>query len=484
MKPKEYWEKLVSENREACFLANCIDKKIFFLNGTLEKMFNHETEILGKSYLQVLTEKNYAPMNQDSMDWNMEDDIQVDIYHKETKDIYRCSLSIFPNSSIICCFMIPLSHNGEVRDSFEDALTRCISVLNKEDEEKNTALLEILGRYYDCDKTYLYQIDQANQKIPCICHWTKDETVTHSSELSDKMNPEKLFEWYKSRNEIGIIDASKDHSPSSSAAIGGEILENFLLENLVSSIIEDSHHQVLGMLSMGNRRNVQADFRLLLAVTKFMEQSIMKIERQFSSEQQNDRDILTGFYNRTAYASQIDQLREDPPNTLGVLLANVNGLKKVNTEFGYAQGDHYIKQAAETIKKYFSNTFYRVAGDEFVAFFPDVDRDSFEEEISILQRELKEKYNHHFAVGHAWGEGRYDCSQLIGEADTVMYINKQEYYHSSHVAHDDITDNTLSDLLSYLEDKEFMIYLQPQVRLKDGSLYAAEALIRRFDKKK
>ncbi len=481
MKSKEYWEKLVSRNKDSCFLADTSDKTIFYVNGTLEKKFGAKKDILGKVYYQVLAERHFVIINNASSGWDMTEDTQVEVYNKRTNENFVCTLSVFPESTVICCFIIPISQNGEVRDSFEEALDRCIAVLNKED--RNLALLEILGRYYDCDKTYLYQIDKVNNKIPCMYHWMKDETVTYASDLSEKMPIDKLFAWYDTRNEVGILDVAREHSNYSPQSLGGEVLDRFRLDNLVCSIVEDSNHAVLGKVSMGNRRNLKADFRLLQTVTMFMEKELTQVETQICLEQLNDKDILTGFYNRSAYANKIDQLRENPPKALGVFLANVNGLKKVNTEFGYAKGDSYIKQASVIMKKYFDATFYRVAGDEFVAFFPEVDKAEFEAKIQILQKELKEKHNHHFAIGHAWREGRYDSGQLISEADTVMYINKQEYYHSSKVAHYDISDSTLSDLLSYLENEEFMIYLQPQVRLDDESLHGAEALIRRFDKK-
>ncbi|MFI3209068.1 MAG: GGDEF domain-containing phosphodiesterase, partial [Eubacteriales bacterium] len=151
--------------------------------------------------------------------------------------------------------------------------------------------------------------------------------------------------------------------------------------------------------------------------------------------------------------------------------------------YGYASGDSRIKQSAEILKKYFQIDFYRISGDEFVGFYDNIDEHDFEKYVWTLCKKMREEKNDFFAVGHAWNSGNFDVLQLIQEADTMMYINKQEYYHAAGRQKEEINDAVLSELLSYLANDEFVVYLQPQMYLKDNTLYGAEALIRRYDKK-
>ncbi len=195
------------------------------------------------------------------------------------------------------------------------------------------------------------------------------------------------------------------------------------------------------------------------------------------------QDSLTGLYNRVGFTSVIGDTMKSPPETMGILSININGLKQINENAGISMGDNHIKSCADRLQQHFNYRFFRMSGDELLGIASDVEQEVFEEEVNQLHEAMHTGDNYDFSLGHAWGKGNYDLWKLMQEADTVMYINKQEYYASSNRKFDQVDDGILADLLSYLADDEFIVYLQPQVHLKDGSLYGAEALIRRFDKK-
>lgn len=194
------------------------------------------------------------------------------------------------------------------------------------------------------------------------------------------------------------------------------------------------------------------------------------------------RDALTGCYNRAGYSTEMDVIMNPRPTSLGVISVNINGLKHINENLGITAGDKHILGAAVRLKEHFGYEFFRMSGDEFVGIAPNVENAAFETQVDTLHTAMRQDENHDFSMGHAWGNKNFDLWKLMQEADTLMYINKQEYYASTKREFNQVDDGLLSDLLSYLADGEFMIYLQPQVKLKDGSLHGAEALIRRFDK--
>ncbi|MFI3254200.1 MAG: EAL domain-containing protein [Eubacteriales bacterium] len=483
MKTEEHWEQLLQNQKFACFLADMEKREIFYVNDELEKITGSKEGVIGKTYMVALAEQNFSVISNTPLHWDFQQPMFTEVYNKSLNLGYITTFSVIPKADVIFCSLKPINGN-EVSDfTFENTLSKCIATLTNDETTRNLELLKILGEFYNADKAYLYLVDRSTMKIPCAFNWTKNESITVTPDLSEKMDAKKLLAWFESGNEAGIIDTAREHNSFSMDSVEAEVLNAFHLENIVASVVEDTNSEALGMVIVSNRKNKKADFRLLQAVTRFMEKEIAQTEFSSSIEELNDKDILTGFYNRSFYASKVDEFQENPPKTLGVFLANVNGLRKINAEYGYAKGDGFIKKASEIIKAFFETDIFRIAGDEFVAFFPEVEKEAFESQILSLREKLKEEDSNIFALGHAWGAGRFDCGQLIREADTMMYINKQEYYHSSNRRFDEISDSTLSDLLSFLDDGEFMIYLQPQVILKDASLYGAEALIRRFDKK-
>ncbi|MFI3254827.1 MAG: bifunctional diguanylate cyclase/phosphodiesterase [Eubacteriales bacterium] len=476
---------ILEQHQLPCFLADVETGKIFYVNGNLAKMFGGKENLLGKVYYEAITDDHATIDERSPHNWDVTDFYEIEIFNSTVGHGFRINLTIVKElePAIIFCSLTPVGAKKREEFSFEQTITQCIAALNGDIDQKTNDLLEILGKYYEAEKAYLYILDSEKEEISCKNSWKANSEISVTTALSERIDVKIVVEWLATRNEVNIVDIAKGHLDVNETSLSGKVLKAFDIDDVVVSVVEDKNHQPLGMIAITNRKRKSADLRLLQSVSHFMERDITQSEEKLPIELMNDRDILTGFYNRTTYARQVEEIQSSPPKTLGVFLANVNGLRKINAEYGYAKGDSFIKKAAEIIKAFFETDIFRIAGDEFVAFFPEVEKEAFESQILSLREKLKEEDSNIFALGHAWGAGRFDCGQLIREADTMMYINKQEYYHSSNRRFDEISDSTLSDLLSFLDDGEFMIYLQPQVRLKDASLYGAEALIRRFDKK-
>ncbi|MFI3249619.1 MAG: bifunctional diguanylate cyclase/phosphodiesterase [Eubacteriales bacterium] len=481
----ERWNVILQQHKYPCFLADADTTEIFYVNEALATLMGGSENLIGKVYYHAIVNDLATITGDGAPDWSELTYHEQEIYNQSLGRAFRVTLTVLKEleKPLIFCSLTPSENDDRNDFSFEQTMTRCIAALQLDAEQKTQELLGILGNFYEADKTYLYLFDSAKNEIICKNSWVAREDLEVTTHLSQKIDIEVVMSWLDSRNEVGIVDTSKEFIDVSEGSLGGQVLNAFAIDNVVLAVVEDHNHHPLGMITIANRRNRSADFRLLQSIAHFMERDITQNEEKISIDTLNEKDILTGFLNRSAYAKHVEEINSNPPKSLGVFFANVNGLKKINADYGYAKGDGFIKRASEVMNEHFNTTIYRISGDEFVAFFPDIEKDEFESLTLALREKQREGEENLFALGHAWGTGRYQCNDLIRESDVIMYINKQEYYHQSNRRFDEISDSTLSDLLSYLDDGEFMIYLQPQVRLKDGSLYGAEALIRRFDKK-
>ncbi|MFI3250220.1 MAG: GGDEF domain-containing phosphodiesterase [Eubacteriales bacterium] len=368
--------------------------------------------------------------------------------------------------------------------TFEDAMTASVEIFStQKDTEKTTnAFLELIGKYYGAQKAYVFHLNEERKGISKIYQWSSSEHIKVDSDVLSKIPLEHVLVWLEHRDANGVVEVSKDSESSSRNDAGRKLLELLGLENIALSVIVNQEEEPIGLVGCSNRADAIFDPRILTTVTRFVTEGFSKSGMKEELKSIGEIDYLTGFYSRIKYAEMMEQYEKNPPPYLGVVFANINGLRKTNEFLGYAKGDEQIANTAETLRAFFKESFYRISGDEFICFCADENEDDFIKKVSFAQNEIRCSGEFLFALGWAWKKGNVDVQRLTEEADTVMYINKQEYYHISHAEKNLGTDQLLTDLLTYLANDEFMIYLQPQISLLDGSIIGAEALIRRFDK--
>lgn len=484
-----YCEILFKDNKTPCFVADNDTDVIIYLNDMMKSLLKSNENVIGKRFYDIIKDKQYDNDLNFKFPFRDENGLTFGQYFELTlfdsnlnEELLAMHLQLeYKDKKYNLCQYKP-ANSLTVSNNFDYAISECMNILNQEDSTILPSLLNFLKSYYNGERSYLYKIDYKNEEIESYDSKVADTTDFVTKKISTKTSIPVLFEWLETRNNAGIIEANLQHTTSNLDIIGNEILTTFGIENMVVSTIEDNDGNVVAVIGLGNKKNNNKDYRLLQFIAQLVSQRIAKNDDKNLATIQ-DIDVLTGFYNRSVYSNKIDILNTQKLKSLGVIFVNVNGLKKVNTEYGYAKGDNYIKQSAEVLKAYFpNNEIYRISGDEFVSFFENIEKIVFENKIKDLHQNLKNDDNYLFALGSAWKDGSIDVLSLVEESDNLMYINKQQYYHSTNSGFENINDSILSDLLSYLANDEFMVYLQPQIELNTNEIIGAEALIRRFDK--
>jgi diguanylate cyclase (GGDEF)-like protein/PAS domain S-box-containing protein len=83
-------------------------------------------------------------------------------------------------------------------------------------------------------------------------------------------------------------------------------------------------------------------------------------------------DPLTGLFNRAYFVEELKRLEFSRMYPITVLLADLEGLKAINFQYGLAAGDEMIKQTAALLHKAFrsEDLVARIGGDEFIAIMP------------------------------------------------------------------------------------------------------------------
>ncbi|MBR0512970.1 MAG: GGDEF domain-containing protein [Clostridia bacterium] len=142
-------------------------------------------------------------------------------------------------------------------------------------------------------------------------------------------------------------------------------------------------------------------------------------------------DVLTGIMNRNEMNNRIDELREGKAriDRLGIVFADLNGLKRVNDQFGHVEGDRMLKESAAVLRQVFAgDEIYRAGGDEFMI----ITRGAEEEELRKRCEEIKRHatgYEHvSFAAGYCVISDSREIRTALKTADERMYRDKETYY--------------------------------------------------------
>ena len=150
------------------------------------------------------------------------------------------------------------------------------------------------------------------------------------------------------------------------------------------------------------------------------------------------RDKLTGLRNAAAYMSKSAELEAQrkvvKDLTYGVVLFDVNFLKKVNDTHGHQAGNQLIRHAARVICRVFAHSpVYRVGGDEFVAILQQQDYENREDLLKVFDEKIAETsfkvpsgniINISVARGLAIYKPGMAFADVTKGADIMMYAHK------------------------------------------------------------
>lgn len=148
------------------------------------------------------------------------------------------------------------------------------------------------------------------------------------------------------------------------------------------------------------------------------------------------RDTRTGLFNKARW----NELMTDSniEGNCGILVLDMNGLKKVNDTFGHEAGDRMILAFANILRSALpsSSVICRWGGDEFAVMLPRVSRQKLEQYKQAIYQTTEEynnsdpEVNIYFAMGEVLSEEYPNKTrmELFHLADEKMYRNKQRWY--------------------------------------------------------
>jgi diguanylate cyclase (GGDEF)-like protein len=204
-------------------------------------------------------------------------------------------------------------------------------------------------------------------------------------------------------------------------------------------------------------------------------------------------DSLTGLTNRMLFTDRVTEAL-GYTDRVAVLFIDLDDFKLVNDSLGHDIGDRLLVEVAHRLRAALpaEHVLGRLGGDEFALLIEDADAQPCAEAVINALREPFDVagfgINLRASIGVATTDGPaavpLDAAALLRNADVAMYAAKHEHKGGWRAFQPPMLAALLhrhelqAALVDAIDRDEFAVFYQPIVRLVDGKLHGAEALVR------
>lgn len=340
-------------------------------------------------------------------------------------------ITIEGRKALLCVAMdISKLHDTSVklerRLEIEQTMMNCLKTLY-EVEDMGLAinrLLSIIASFHAADRAYIFEFRDDGIFMDNTYEWC-NEGVTSHIDILQNIEIDVIDRWMERFRESGEFYINSVENEVDKDSVEYMLLRQQGIESLFAAPLI-FNGEITGFLGVDNPTINTDTLMLLQSVAALVINDIHKRKNMAELFELSFHDRLTGLENRHAYVKCMENLEADGDKSLGIIFADINGLKKANDEFGHERGDNMIKEVADILKKNFKENVYRVGGDEFVIFCIGIDKTEFADKVNAIKAGWTSSATVSF--GELWFPDCRNIEEKVGRADAVMYDNKKNYY--------------------------------------------------------
>lgn len=268
------------------------------------------------------------------------------------------------------------------------------------------------------------------------------------------------------------------------------------LENLISTgkefLFRDTE-----ILNSGRKFVLSEEFyvikdsnQLLLGYSISFEDVTNELELLNQEKFRSSHDLLTGLYNRSNFFLLAEKLLKDGAKVPHYFVCtDIVNFKLLNDLFGSPLGDEILKKQAAVLRQLSDSESVagRISNDRFAMvirkdrFKPLEVEQKFDEISAFLN---KYNYRIHFRVGvYEIADPYENINSMYDKAELAVRKNDDlektvTFYSTSMMKNLVEEKNVVTAFDQALAERQFAMYLQPQVSSRDGKVAGAEALVR------
>lgn len=241
---------------------------------------------------------------------------------------------------------------------------------------------------------------------------------------------------------------------------------------------------------------------IMQAIEGFYRQAYMKLLIEKIKADQI-RDTLTGLYNYDGFIKQLKRLQSDKSNSKGndkkpgIMTIDVCGMKQINEVYGRENGEKVIMALARILQNSINDDEIccHMCNDEFLVALYDDEKltriNTLAEEVgnNISKYRIESDNDYVVQIHHAGlvgdKEQTGEIEAHINKAISIKNHKKSAMEQSGKAEDKDFMDEIKRNqlVMHILSQNDLTYHYQPIVNVKDGSIYAYEALMR-YEKEK
>lgn len=328
----------------------------------------------------------------------------------------------------------------EQKNLENQAVFECVSTLVYDENFKESVkkLLKIICTYFKGERAYILMKEKPEEdrvkgsktsdiELTIMEEYLSGKDVKPSVANRHHISYVVVHRWYEAMHQDHVMQVKnakqeipeEEHNTKEYGLFKPE--ESFVCTPIFQ------HDEIIGFLWVDNPKINGEDASLLKTIAAFIANHLMKNDMNQVMKRMSFQDSLTGLYNRNYYMETFVKHSTKHEN-MGIIFADVNGLKKANDNLGHEYGDLLLKGCAKFFQTYTTGTVMRLGGDEYVCIMEETSEHDFKDCVKTLIDTMTHHGDVHISIGSIWSPLVSDIEKQVGEADKLMYIEKQKYY--------------------------------------------------------
>jgi len=197
-----------------------------------------------------------------------------------------------------------------------------------------------------------------------------------------------------------------------------------------------------------------------------LEGIVFDISKQKEREERiryiNEHDYLTDLHNRRYFEEAMSRIEQDCALPFSLIVVDIDGVRLINSAFGYDAGDNLIKETAQVLRGCCrpGDLLARLGGDEFVLLLPDTDNCVALERVDEISaacarfNEQKHAGVHEISVsiGFATRTNRAEAHEATLRAAEDLLRNRKLF--NSRSSHSDIISSMMAAVYEKSQETE------------------------------